>query len=63
MTDLLQLIMDGMNWDKKKAQLWFNTPNPHLGGATPNGYELLKGKDRLEQWIRLQLSENGPVLS
>lgn len=59
-TDLLQLVMDGMNWEKKKAQLWFNTPNPLLGQATPNGYELLKGTERLEKWIRQQLSENEP---
>jgi len=59
--DLLQLVMDGMGWDKKKAQLWFNTPNPLLGGATPNGYELTKGKDRLLKFIKNQLSENKPM--
>ena len=57
-TDLLQMVMDGMRWDKKKAQLWFNTPNPLLGGAIPNGYELMCGKERLEKFIKQQLSEN-----
>lgn len=61
MSDLLQLVMDGMKWDKKKAQLWFNTHNPLLGGATPNGYELLKGKGRLEKWILNQLGEDKGV--
>lgn len=59
-TDLLQLVMDGMGWDKRKAQVWFNTKNPLLGGMTPNGYELLKGKDRLEKWIREKIEENRP---
>ncbi len=57
-TELLQLVMDGMNWPKPKAQLWFNTQNPLLGGATPNGFELLKGKDRLEKFIREKIEEN-----
>lgn len=57
-TDLLQLVMDGMNWPKKKAALWFNVPNPLLGGATPNGFERMKGKSRLEKFIRDQLMGN-----
>lgn len=57
-TDLLQLVMDGMGWEKKKAQIWFNTQNPLLGGATPNGYELMRGSEKLEKFIRNQLSEN-----
>lgn len=57
-TDLLKLVMDGMGWDKKKAQLWFNTPNLMFGGATPNGYELLKGTERLEEIIRNAIDEN-----
>ncbi len=61
MADLLQLVMDGMGWDKKKAQLWFNTQNPLLGGATPNGFELMRGKEKLEGWIRGQLEENAPL--
>lgn len=56
--DLLQLVMDGMGWDKEKAQLWFNTPNPLLGGTTPNAYETFRGKGKLEKFIRVQLSEN-----
>jgi len=59
-TDLLQLVMDQMGWSKKKSQLWFNTHNPLLGGAMPNGYELMRGKDKLEKFIRQQLSENKP---
>lgn len=59
--DLLQLIMDGMNWDKKKAQLWFNTPNPLLGGAKPNAFELLRGSKKLQKFIEIQLSENIPT--
>lgn len=57
-TDLLQLVIAGMGWDKKKAQLWFNVPNPLLGGSTPNGYEIMKGKMKLEKFIRQQLGEN-----
>lgn len=57
-TDLLQLVMDGMKWDKKKAQKWFNVPNPLLGEATPNGFELMRGKAKLEKFIRQQLDEN-----
>lgn len=58
MNHLIKLVMDGMKWDKKKAQRWFNTPNPLLGGATPNGFELMRGKLKLEKFIRNQLSEN-----
>lgn len=58
--DLLQLVMDGMGWEKKKAQRWFNTPSPLLGGATPNGFELMRGKAKLEKFIRSQIEENGP---
>lgn len=58
-TDLLQLVMEGMGWDKKKAQKWFNVPNPLLGGYTPNGLERMRGKAKLEQFIRDRLSENG----
>lgn len=57
-TDLLQLVMDGMGWEKKNAQKWFNVPNPLLGGATPNGFELMRGKEKLEKFIRHQLEEN-----
>ena len=55
---MLQLVMDGMGWDKRKAQLWFNTPNPLLGGATPNSYELLRGSHKLEKFIREQFEQN-----
>lgn len=57
-TDLLQLVMDGMKWPKEKAQKWFTSQNPLLGGATPNGYELMRGKDKLEKFIQELLSEN-----
>lgn len=57
-TDLLQLVMDGMGWEKKKIQKWFNTPNPLLGMATPNRFELMRGKMKLEKFIRGQLQEN-----
>lgn len=60
MIDLLQMVMDGMGWDKKKAQLWFNTPNPLLGDATPNGYERMRGSKKLGEFILNQLSENKP---
>lgn len=59
-TDLLQLVIDGMGWDKKKARKWFNVPNPLLGGATPNGFEMMRGKMKLEKFIRDQLSLNRP---
>lgn len=61
-TDLLQLVMDVMGWDKKKAQKWFNVPHPLLGGATPNGYELMRGKLKLEKFIRQHLDETGKIL-
>lgn len=56
MSDLLQLVMDGMKWDKEKAQLWFNTPNPLLGGATPNGYEQMRGIAKLKRFIEARLT-------
>lgn len=58
MADLLQLVMDGMNWPKSKAQEWFNTPNHLLGDATPNGYCIFVGHERLERFIRKQIKEN-----
>lgn len=57
-TDLLQLIMNGMGWEKSKAKKWFNVPNPLLGGATPNGFEIMRGSEKLERFIRDQLAEN-----
>lgn len=60
-TDLLKLVMKGMGWEKKKAQKWFNVPNSLLGGATPNGFEMMRGKEKLEQFIRDLLGENGPA--
>lgn len=59
-TDLLQLVMDGMSWEEDKAQIWFNTPNPLLYGATPNEFQLMRGKQKLAQFIETQLSENTP---
>lgn len=59
-TDLLQLVMDGMGWDKKKSQKWFNTPNSLLSGATPNVFEMMRGKLRLEKFIRDHLAQNPP---
>jgi hypothetical protein len=56
--DLLQIVMDGMGWSKGKAQWWFSTPNQLLGGATPNGFELMRGKEKLEKFIRQELEEN-----
>lgn len=55
---LLKLVMDGMGWDKKKAQLWFKTRNPLLADITPNGYEIWCGHKKLERFIRTQLEEN-----
>jgi hypothetical protein len=58
--DLLELVMEGMKWDKKKAQLWFNIPNPLLGEVTPNAYEMMRGKEKLLKFIKNRLSENKP---
>lgn len=58
--DLLQLVMDGMGWEKEKARRWFETPNPLLGGATPYSFELFRGKEKLSKFIHNQLSENKP---
>lgn len=60
--DLLQMVMDGMRWEKSKAQMWFNVPNPLLGGATPNGFELLRGKGKLVKFIQQHLEENKRAL-
>lgn len=52
MTDILQLVMDGMGCDKETAQQWFNTPNRMINGETPNGYELSHSREALENFIR-----------
>lgn len=31
-----------------------------MGGAIPNGFELMRGKAKLEKFIRNQIEENGP---
>lgn len=60
MKDLLHLVMDGMGWSEPKARHWFMTPNPLLGGISPEAFEWLRGKRKLRKFIVGRLSENKP---
>jgi len=46
--------------NKNKAALWFNTPNPLLGGVSPVDTISLGKVDKLLKFIRNCLAENEP---
>ena len=58
MSDLAKLIMYEMGWDLNKTKIWFRTPNPLLGGMSPEWYEVVKGRDRLEKFINEEIDGN-----
>lgn len=55
--EVIKSIMNSMEWPEKKVLIWCKTPNPLLGGLTPEKFELVNGKERLEKWIEEQLDE------
>jgi hypothetical protein len=47
-----------MKWDDAKADLWFNTENPLLGGCTPDHLIQIGRAHKLEQFIKAAEEEN-----
>lgn len=46
--------------DVAKTNLWLNTPNPNLGGATPVNTMVSGRGIKLLSWIKTSLDENKP---
>lgn len=52
------LVFDFFNGDDEKTTLWFETPNPLLGGIKPSQMLLLDEGHKLLSFIEEQLMEN-----
>lgn len=58
-TDELETcILEFFGGDKAKTKLWFETPNPLLGGISPAGMIRCGRYDKLIRWVKQQLAEN-----
>jgi hypothetical protein len=54
------LVLGFFGGDAAKTELWFATPNPLLGGVSPNDMIALRRTQMLLRVIREQLVENEP---
>jgi hypothetical protein len=54
------LVLGFFGGDVTKTTLWFSTPNPQLGGVTPNAMILIRRTQMLLRVIRDLLAENEP---
>lgn len=55
--DLIAPVAHYFNGDAEKTRLWFETPNPNLGGVKP----IDTPRDRLLKFITEQTSSQPPV--
>lgn len=55
-----KLVKEFFDGDVEKAELWFMTKNPLLGGMTPQGMISVCREDKLLAFILSQLAENKP---
>lgn len=54
-----RLVLGFFNGDEHKTRLWFETPNPLLGGEiTPNTMIRVGREERLLSFIQTSLQEN-----
>jgi hypothetical protein len=49
-----------MGWDDIKTDYWFTTPNPNLGGTTPDRMIVIGRAHKLEKFIANAEYENKP---
>ena len=49
--------------DVKKVALWFQTPNPHFGGASPQSLINSGRAYRVKQFVNAALEEGGKITS
>ncbi len=59
-SSILRLVTQFFDDDAEKTALWFETPNPLLGGASP--YEMIRlgHSEKLRRFVMEALSENRP---
>lgn len=53
-----RLVVEFFEGNEEKAELWFKTQNPLLGGISPEKMIVLGRRDRLLRFVRDQLAEN-----
>jgi hypothetical protein len=58
MNELETLVLCFFNGDKDKTKLWFETPNPLLGGISPAGMIKAGRYDKLLKWAKQQIDES-----
>jgi hypothetical protein len=58
---ILSRVMKHMGWDRDKAMLWYTTPNPHFGGATPEQLFLMHRGHKVLKFIEAAEELNGPA--
>ena len=58
--DILSIVMAHMGWDSDKAELWYNTPNPHLGEASPALMVYFGRSDKVFNFIKNAIEGNTP---
>lgn len=56
--ELNALVLEFFDGNKEKTKLWFKTPNPLLGGISPDRMIRAGRGDRLLRWVRQQIAEN-----
>lgn len=59
-TELETLVLKFFEGDRNKANLWFATPNPLLGGISPTVMIEAGRCDKLLKWAKQQIAENQP---
>lgn len=57
--EIITLLMSGMGWDLDRALLWYETPNPLLGGVSAKSMTKLGRGHKVLKFIRASLDENG----
>lgn len=48
-------VLEFFKGDEEKAHLWFSTPNPQLGGVSPDAMIFLDRDEKLYQFIDNEL--------
>lgn len=51
-SELFKLVMSLMKWDEWTTHVWFNTPNPLLGGIEPDRMIWIGRREELELLIK-----------
>lgn len=56
--EVRRLVLEFFQGNEEKTELWFNTPNPLLGGTAPATMIAVGREDRLLRFVQDQLAQN-----